>query len=267
MLRALLVVFVCFVFFNTQSFAQKKIKEHKIKQAIGVAIGGATSSLAEVKQMAIDKAKVDALQKAGIEEHINSYSDYFRSESNDKMEELFTSDVLSNIRGSVKDIEVLDFKNEFTPENQIKGTATISCTVIEYISKKDLEFDVWIEGFKPIYKVGDGLTYEIKPTKDCYMKAFMFTPDEAFIFFPNAVEASKLFSAMQVQKFPYNAKSYELDAGGKNKELNRVVLVFTKKNIPYLGKIAYKDITEWIMNIPPDERAIKSFSFDVYKDY
>ncbi len=63
--------------------------------------------------MAINNAKVDALRKAGIEEHINSYTDYFRSGSNNKMEELFTSDVLSNIRGSVTKIEEISFDKGF----------------------------------------------------------------------------------------------------------------------------------------------------------
>lgn len=265
MFRAFSITLICLLTFT--AVAQKKTKEHTVKGAIGVAVGGKTNTMAQVIEMAKNKAKVNALQKAGIEEHINSYSDYFRSESNDKMEELFTSDVLSNIRGNVKDIVVIDTKEELTPEKQFKATVTINCTVIEYITTKDLEFDVWVEGFKPIYKEGDGLEFEIKPTLDCYMKAFLFTEIEDFAFFPNQVENTRLFSKMQAYKFPIEAASYELDAGGIERQMNRAILVFTKKNIPYTGIIAYKNITEWIMNIPPDERVIKSFSFDVYKDF
>jgi len=246
--------------------AQKKKAEHKIKEATGIAIGGAESSLLEIKARALNNAKIDALKQAGIEEHINSYTDYFRSESDNKMGELFTSDVLSNIRGVVTNIEEISFDKEFTAEGQIKATVKISCTVIEYQTDKDLTFDVWIEKIKGIYRVGDGLEFEIKPTKDCYMRAFMFSPVEDFMLFPNQYEASFQLTELTTQNFPSFNGTYELDAGGEARELNRLVLVFLKQDIPYTGKIVYKDIIDWIMTIPPDERVIKSFSFDVYKD-
>lgn len=266
------IIIISIALFTSQLSAQKKTQEHKIKGATGIAIGGATTSLMEVKQMAINNAKVEALKKAGIEEHINSYSDYFRSESNNKMEELFTSDVLSNIRGSVINIEEVSFDKGFTPEGQIKGTVVINCTVIKYKTPKDLTFDIWVDGIKPIYKEGEGLEFDVKPTQDCYTRAFLFSSQDAFIFIPNGVESSFKIPAMTEQSFPTlnphgeQKVSYELDAGSKNKELNRLVLVFLKQDIPYTGEVAYKQITEWIMTIPPDERVIKSFSFDVYKD-
>lgn len=246
--------------------AQKKKDEHKIKEATGVAIGGAESTLLEIKTRAINNAKIDALKQAGIEEHINSYTDYFRSESDNAMGELFTSDVLSNIRGVVTNIEELSFDKEFTAEGQIKATVKISCVVIEYISDKDLTFDVWVEKIKGLYKEGDGLEFEIKPTKDCYLRAFMFSPVEDFMLFPNDYESSFKIASMQAQNFPSFKGTYVLDAGGEARELNRLILVFLKQDIPYTGKVVYKDIIDWIMTIPPDERVIKSFSFDVYKD-
>lgn len=266
MLRAYFLLFLSVTLLNFNTSAQNKLREHKVKSAVGVAVGGVNSSLMEVKQMALNNAKIEALKNAGIVEHINAYSDYFRSESDNKMEELFTSDVLSNIRGFVKNINELDFQQEFTPEKQIKVRLTISCTVVEYESPKDLEFDIWVTGIRPNYKVGDSLNFSIQPTKDCYVKAFIFTPSEAFQLFPNVVEMSQLFKAMQVSEFPVSAGKYELDAGGGAKELNRLVLVFMKRNIPYASEVAYEKITEWIMSIPPDERVIKPFSFDVYQD-
>ncbi len=273
MKQTYLILFIGALLFSSQINAQNKTKEHKIKGATGVAIGGATTTLLQVKQMAINNAKVEALKKAGIEEHINSYTDYFRSESDNKMEELFTSDVLSNIRGSVRNIEEVSYNQGFTPEQQIKATVTINCTVIEYITSKDMTYDVEVDGVKPMYKVGDNLEFKATPSQNCYMRAFMFSPTEDFIFIPNKQEPSFLISAKNEQEFPTrnnNGESivnYTLEIDGdKNKELNRLVLVFLKKDIPYNGIVAYEDITAWIMTIPPDERVIKSFSFDVYKD-
>jgi hypothetical protein len=62
--------------------------------------------------------------------------------------------------------------------------------------------------------------------------------------------------------------SYELSIDNKelNSEINRIVFVLLKDDIFYTGKINYKDITDWIMTIPPNKRFIKSFSFEVYRD-
>jgi len=262
--RAYFLVFILFLGFTFPTNAQKKSSEEKIKGVVAVAVGGATQTPEQVKQKAIDNAKVEALKKAGIEENINSYSDYFRSESDNTMGELFTSDVLSNIRGSVKDIEVLEAKMGFTPEGQIQCTVTLNCTVVKYNTEKDLTFDAYVDGIKMVYKEGDGLEFKIKPTANCYVRAFMFTPNSAFILLPNQIEQPFMMIANTEYSYPYNAKIYELDAGGGKRELNRLVLVLVKKDIPYTGEVDYKAITDWIMTIPPDERVIKSFTFDVF---
>lgn len=268
MLRVVFIFLLSVFVLSTNTFAQKKLKEHKIKNAVGEAIGGPTNTPIEVKQMAINNAKIEALKKAGIEEHINSYTDYFRSEASGQMDEIFTKDIISNIRGSVINVEEIKdgFKQSFSPEGNIKVSVSINCTVLEYLTPKDLEFDVWVEGIKKIYKEGDSLSFEVKPTVECYVRAFMFTKKEDFVLFPNEYENSILIPKLATQRFPTFDGTYEVDAGGENRELNRLILVFLKKDIPYTGEVAYKHITSWIMTIPPDERIIKSFSMDVYKD-
>lgn len=268
-MNRVLILIIAFTFCasNLTHAQKRKTTEHKIKSAIGIAVGGQSMSPAQVSQMAINKAKVDALQKAGIEENINSYSDYFRSETNDKMEELFTSDVLSNIRGSVKDVVIIgEPERTFTPEDQIQVKIEISCTVIKYTTSKDLEFDAWVTGINnnKFYTEGDTLTFQIKPSLGAYVKVFMFT-SESYILLPNAYEPPVLLEAYAKKEYPSANISYILDAGGHEREMNRMVVVLTKLNIPYTGKADYKEITDWIMTIPPDERVIKSFAFEVVK--
>ncbi len=266
--RAIVLLIVLTFCVSNLTHAQKrKTTEHKIKSAIGVAVGGQSMSPDQVQEMSINKAKVDALHKAGIEENINSYTDYFRSESNDKMEELFTSDILSNIRGNVKDIVIIGQpERSFTPEGQIQIKTEISCTVVKYTTSKDLSFDAWITGIKnnKLYIENDTLTFQIKPSLPCYVKAFMFT-NESYILLPNTYEPPVLLDAFIEKEYPSANISYILDAGGNDKEMNRMVFVLTKANIPYTGNTDYKEITDWIMTIPPDERVIKSFAFEVVK--
>ena len=130
-------VLVSLLLISVFSFSQKKSSEHKLKDIEGVAIGGKSQSQIQVVQSAINDAKVNALKKAGIEENINAYSEYYKNESENTFEELFTSDVLSNINGTVKNVEVVDKKMSFTPEGQMKCDIKINCTVVKYKTKKD----------------------------------------------------------------------------------------------------------------------------------
>jgi hypothetical protein len=236
---------------------------------IGMALGGETLSPEQVKQKAINDAKIKALKESGIEENINSYSDFFRAETENSMEELFTSDILSQINGTVKNVEVLSSKPSFTPEGQLKYEVTIKCTVLKYNSTSDLAFDAWIEGIKPIYKEGEGLSFTVKPTQPCYVRAFIFT-NQSYVLLPNNYEQSNQLLQQTTYPFPDPelVDSYELtiENKGLQRELNRLVVVLLKEDLYYTGKVNYKDITDWIMSIPPDERHLESFSFEIYRE-
>lgn len=132
-----------------------------------------------------------------------------------------------------------------------------------------MTFDAWIDGVKPVYKTGDGLAFQIKPTQNCYVRAFMFT-DESYVLLPNPWEKSKQLEAHKSYDFPDPnlIESYEMiiEDKARERELNRLVVVLLKKDIYYTGPVRYKEITDWIMSIPPDERHIESFSFEIYRE-
>ena len=257
------------IFSLSASSQRKQFTEHKIKNIVGIAYGNETQTMEQIKQLALNKAKVEALRKAGISENINSYSSLLRSETNNTMEELFVSDILSDINGIVKNVEIISENPEFIKNNQIKYTITINCTVVKFKNSKDLSFSAWIEGIEPVYKNGAGLSFTVKPTLDCYAHIFIFT-SESFILFPNDYEKSFKLEKMKTYAFPNPdiVESYELTIDNKklNHETDRIVFVLLKEDYHYTGKINYKDITDWIMTIPPNKRFIKSFSFEVYRD-
>lgn len=265
MQKTVLIYFLAMALGINFANGQRKTKEEDLKNITGIAIGSEEMTLEQVKQKAINSAKIEALKAAGIEENINSYSDYFRSESDNKMEELFASDILSDIRGTVKNIEVVNTNKGFTNEGNLKVTVTINCTVIKYNSERDMTFDAWVDGVKMFYKENDGLEFKVKTTQECYLRAFMFGPKEAYVLLPNDYEKSFILQAQTEYKFPYNVEEYTLYTTGPKKEANRLVLVFTKKDVYYTGEVDYKGITDWIMSIPPDERSIKTFGFDIVK--
>lgn len=245
--------------------AQKKVKEIKIAEAKGIAIGADNESIAQVVQRAIDEAKVEALKQAGVSENIASFSDFFQSEEDEKYEELFTSDILSDIRGSVKDIEILDTKRSFDDFGHLKVEIIIHCTVVKYLTEKDVGFDVWVDGVGMFYPNNTGLKFILKPSKDAYVKIFIFSETEAFQLFPSKYENSYLLNANQQYHFPSETMDYTLYTDKKS-EIHRMVMVFMKEDIPYTNDVEYKKIIDWIFSIPPDMRVIKSFGFSVVNE-
>ena len=252
-------------FYSFSSRAQEKIKEVPIKNVKGTAIGNDKESIGQVIQRAVNNAKLEALRKAGVEENIASYTDYFQSESNSTFEELFVSDILSDIRGSVKQVEVLDTIKDFDRFGQLNVLVEINCIVVKYLSNKDLSFDVSVKGVGMFYQNNAKLIFKAKSTKDAYTNIFIFNQTEAYQLFPSTYESSFLLKKDVEYDFPRDLVDYILYTNKKS-EAHRMIVVFSKHEIPYIGEVEYKQIIDWIFSIPPDMRVIKSFGFAVVNE-
>jgi hypothetical protein len=254
-----------FFYFNIHLNAQEKVKEIPLKNIQGTAIGNNNESINQILQRAVQEAKIEALKQAGIEENISSFTDYFKSENNDTYEELFTSDILSDIRGAVKQVEVTDTIKNFDKYGQLNVHVKINCIVVKYLSNKDLSFDVYVDGVGMVYPNETKLIFRVKSTKDSYANIFLFNKTEAYQMFPSKYENSFLLKKDTEYNFPTEAVDYILFTNRKS-EANRMITVFTKEQIPYTGKIEYKEIIDWVFSIPPDVRIIKSFGFNVVNE-
>lgn len=245
------------------TFGSKKIKEIRLKGVHGEAIGTAHESLNEVKQRAISQAKINALKKAGIEENISAYTDFFQSETSEDYEELFSSTIFTNIQGAVSDVKVEDMKRSFTEDDMLQVQVSINCTVIKYLTKKDVSFDFKVEGIRPNYNQNELLDFQFIPYQKGYLKVFLFTKDESYQLFPNDYESSRVFQKGTSYSFPLEEINYRLETD-KRAHAHRAVFVFMKKDIPYLEEVEYEQIFNWIFSIPPDLRQVKSYSFTVF---
>ncbi|MEA3317793.1 MAG: DUF4384 domain-containing protein [Bacteroidota bacterium] len=261
----IIAFYLFFVSLTNNLQAKNKPKDIKIKNIKGFAFGSEAETLLQIKARAINDAKVKALKKAGISEDISSYTDFFKSENDNNYAEIFTSDILSNIRGAVKDIEVINVNKSITDEGQLKVEVLINCTVLKYKSKRDLTFDAWVNGFGMYYKNHDYLKFKIKSSKDAYLKVFFFSETEAYILFPNNYEKNFQLQSNKEYAFPVGNVDYELETS-LDSEIHRVIIVITKDDIPYTDKIEYKNIVDWIFTIPPDQRIVKTFGFSVVNE-
>lgn len=243
-------------------FSQTQNQEINLENVSGKA---SAQSINEAKTKAIENAKINALQKAGIEENLNSYTDLFRAESGNNYEELFASGVFIDIRGAVKNVDIVEEKSRIVEGEYIVVDVLINCTVIKYMSSPDPLFSVDISGILPFYFNEDNLNFRVTSSQDCWLKVYVFTQSEAYELFPNKIENSFQLQKNVKYDFPLIAKYY-MTCNKLEQETNRIVFILMKNDYPYAGEISYKSISDWIFSLPPSERVIYSFTTIVHKN-
>ena len=255
---------ILLLFFSLSGFAGKKGKKITIKSVKAYAVGTEDQTPAQVKRKALNEAKLKALQEAGVTEQITAYSDFLTKEENNEIEEIFNSNVLNDLQGVVTEVKVISEEKNINDQGLLRIDIEATITVLKFNSGMDPSFDVWIDGVKPSYNEGDNLSFQIKPNKNAYLRAFVITEsNEAFQLFPSEYEGDFKLKEKETYDFPHASINYQLTTA-KKKDAHRLILVTLKKDVPYNTKVSYKDLMDWIFQITPDERRITTFSFDLY---
>ncbi len=280
-----LFIVIGLVFISFQNIFADKGEKIKMENIRGEAIGTEDETLKQIKEKAINNAKLEALRKAGISENINSYSNMFKYENTNKYEEMFTADIFSSINGEVILDQIVNEQKSITNEGLQKVTVLINCTVIKYETNSDLSFSAEINGIEKFYKHESGLVYKVKPSKNCYLRAFLISNiSESNMLFPSVHEIDKMLEKDKEYTFPDQNlfQNYTLTTDKGNEEAYRLILVFVKDDIRFLDvtkpktkedkegmlllpEVTYKTVASWIFKIPPDQRLVQTFSFTVVK--
>lgn len=261
------VAFV-FLLYAFSAFSQEEVKVNGIK---GVGVIAGRISFEDARREALNKAKVEALRQAGVSEQLQSYEMLFRSEVNNDFSEFFSSDIQAELRGAVKQYEIVSTESKTNPETKLPQVeVTINATVILYSSGPDPSFNVKIEGIKGIYDDGEHLTFSIFSTRDCYLHIFGIADSYTCLLYPNYIENFKLIEANKKVTFPLGPVDYPLFKDAKEPEVTRVVFVFTKDPIRYLNYEGHEDqattseaIFSWIYSLMPEQRAVDYHTFTV----
>jgi len=177
-------------------------KESQWVVATGVApIENVTKT--EARKLAIDNARRKAIEKVvGIdvlsETMVINYN--------------VSGDVIRSIpHGKVIGIEILKEDIELMPAEK-KGDAPylayvvkIRAQVVKEIGRTDVFVRIAAKANRTVYKVGDLMQLEIKPSKDCYLTIFSILEDEKVIsIFPNRFNQNNFVKANTVFVFPGN---------------------------------------------------------------
>jgi hypothetical protein len=88
--------------------------------------------------------------------------------------------------------------------------------------------------------------------------------------FPNNFEKNNLLNPLKTYSFPLGGVDYILETEMKEKEVNRLIFVFTKTAVPFIkmndDQLTSNDaIFSWIYKIMPDQRKVEYRSLLIQK--
>jgi hypothetical protein len=258
-------VVLFFLIFSSALFPQKSIKVENIKGSSSVS---GDISPNEARLQALNNAKIDALKAAGIDEQISTYQLLFSSQLKNDYSQFFSSDIQSEMQGAVKNYKVLSEKMYCKNELEVAYDVTIDATVVKYDTRPDLAFTSNIDGIKGVYNNGENLSFSLKATRNCYLTIFNITDKEATLLYPNDYEKQFELKKLESYNFPMAKIDYTLGNETKKPEVNRLIFVFTKEQIPYIKAdkkqvTTHEDIFGWIYSIPPDQRKTEYFTLNI----
>lgn len=257
------ILLVLILLLPTYVFSQVNT-EIVVKEVSGT---GFDTDVIKSREKAINDAKINALRRAGIEENINAYTDYYQAEVDESYQEMFNSQVFIDIKGIVKNIEIVSQIKEFVEGDNVKTVVTVNCNVIKLNSKPDLMYKASIEGIMPAYYANDFLSFSVKPSMDSWLNIFCIPKSEenAYSLFPNEAEATFLLKSDVKYKFPISV-DYAQSLDGLTQQTDRLIFVLTKEQYPFYKAITYTNILEWIFDIPADKRIVESFAVTIFPE-
>ena len=245
------------------AIAQKNIQ---VSNATGISYLSDDITLNQTKEKALEEAKKDALRKAGVAEHISESNVLYSLSQEKDFKQFFNSISTIEISGAITKTENIRYEKKVdraTDKEFIE--ATIDVEVIKYEKKSDPSFDFETNGIIGKYKANEHINFSLKTSADGYLKIFVIKDKTADIIYPNKYEKGNLIIKDKMLQFPTN---YGIEYGFENISQNEsqlILMVFTKKNIPFFKEITYENIINWIYSISPDERRIKSIQIVVTK--
>ena len=230
-----------------------------------------SKSYDETKNIVLNELKTQALRKAGVNEYISEFSSLDILEKNNQFKEIFYSNFLSSISGTISKLKIL---------NEIKGynddldcfyiNLEIKAKVKKYKTKIDPSFKAKIEGIEQSYNSGDNMEFKISSYKSSFLKIFYLGEEEASILFPYSNNQNTIIKEGESRTF----NEFQTFTNN-NREIGRLIIVITKEFFPFefaskdengfYTKTNTDDIMSWILSIEPQQRKEYFYEINVFK--
>jgi len=243
--------------------------------------GNKKQSIKEVEDEAINHAKIKALSRAGIKEHVKTYSSLYKRTENNDYEKSLTSTFFSEKQGAVTSYSIIDKSHSYTDEGLPVCYVKINANVIKYETDADYNYKARIDGLEPVYSYdnehvqneknpedGCAVRFNFTPTKDTYLTIFALWDDEVYMLFPQ-VENKKanrdrntVFKEGEAYKFG-NQPEIWFDSEKKSTGY-RLVIVMHKEERTFFETLNIDNMWKWIFEIPRELRYVTIKDFTVY---
>jgi hypothetical protein len=219
----------------------------------------------DAKKNAINDAKLNALLKFGISEHISSYKILYKQQTNNNFEQVFNSQLLSELSGNIVSYQIT--KERFYCKNdfEIIYEVTIDAEIIKYKTSLDNKYQVNISGIKGIYTDGEDFGFNLKTTHDCYLTIFDLLDTTAYLVYPQT-DKSLQINKNSLIKFPFEGSlDTKLSDSKSSQENHRLLCVMTKEFYPFIIHneffSSYENVLTWINSIEPYNRNVQYYPF------
>jgi hypothetical protein len=214
----------------------------------------------QARAKAIDQAKAEALRNAGITEYVTETNLLYKTEKNVEIKDIHNSLTSVDVSGEISGYEVVKEDKRVNEFGNLTYEVWLNATVILHKTSKDPGFNMDVRGIQEKYRSPEELVFEIMPSKEGYLNIFILDDEESLHLYPNKFEKMEAFEGGKTYKFPRSkALDYEVSAE-ENTEVNYLVLLYTKTEIPFFGEETPENILRFIANIDPSQKCIKSYS-------
>lgn len=272
----LIIIFL--LFYSTIAFTQTQTQVN----VDYTYTGNKKQSIKEVEDEAINHAKIKALLRAGIKEHVKTYSSLYKRIENNDYEKSLTSTFFSEKQGAVTSYSIIDKSHSYTDEGLPVCYVKINANVIKYETDADYNYKAIIDGLEPVYSYdnddvqnekdpedGCAVRFNFTPTKDTYLTIFALWDDKVYMLFPHEEEKKKanrdrntVFKEGEAYKFG-NQPVIWFDSEKKSTGY-RLVIVMHKEERTFFETLNIDNMWKWIFKIPRELRDVTIKNFTVY---
>jgi hypothetical protein len=259
-LLLLLLILVASVNANAQKEKVTSVKSVRGEFSVVLSVADITG------REAGERAREDAKRKA-LEQVCGSRINIW-----DQMETSSVGDSFNSLAVNQIDGEILEFdiKEEGQAQSARPGEVVFYCIADVKVKKglsPDPDFIATVSGVQSVYFTGNILKFDVTPSRDCYMKVFLFEDaTTGYMLYPNKYDRPRVFTA-NTRVDITDSPDYEFELTKdpeKKKELNRLVFVFTKTERPFSEQVTSRsEIEKWIAGIPNDQKYLQFAIFEI----
>jgi hypothetical protein len=213
----------------------------------------------QAREKAIDQAKAEALRIAGVPEYVGESNLIYKTEKNNTLKDIHESWTSVDVSGEISDFKVVSEERKINEFGNLIYEVWIDATVVLHRLSKDPGFNVDVKGIREKYRSPEELVFEIIPSKEGFLNIFILSEHESLHLYPNKFEKQEKFEGGKTYKFPRSrGLDYEVSSE-EPMEVNYLVLLYTKVEIPFHEAETSENILQFIARIDPSQKCLRSY--------